>query len=119
MKRYPLQVASMFAAMLLLSACAALQSIGVPQPETFNQKLAVGYGSVVQVRETAKVLLEAKKISVSDAQHVQQTADVARAGLDTALALKAADPNAAMNKLDATRVAIQALLTYLATKGSP
>jgi hypothetical protein len=99
---------------VLLSACAQL---GLPTAETFNQKLAVGYGTVTQVRETATQLLVAKKIDVDDAKNVQTTADAARAGLDTARAMyNSGQIGPAEQRLNAARTALTALSAYLASR---
>lgn len=101
-------------AVVLLAACAQL---GLPTPQGFNEKLAVGYGTVTQVRETATALLQQRKISSDDAVNVQASADVARVGLDTARALHASDPAAADAKLTAIKTSLTALTTYLAARG--
>lgn len=100
-------------ATMLVIGCAQL---GIATPQTFNQRLAVGYGAVTQVRETATTLLATSKISSADAQNVQTAADVARTGLDTARTMHATDPSGADNKLNAIRTGLQALIGYLATR---
>lgn len=100
-------------AIMLLSACAQL---GIPKPETFNERLAVGYSTVTAVRQTATTLLQAKKISADDAQNVQNQADNARAGLDIARTISKTDLKAADAKLNAVHTALTALQSYLATK---
>ena len=85
-------------------------------PETFNQKLAVGYTTVTAVRETATKLVVAKKLNPDDAQNVQNQADTARAGLDVARDMFKATPVAADNKLTSVTTALRALQTYLASK---
>jgi len=97
---------------LLLVGCEAL---GL-KPETFNQRLAVGYGTVTTIRQTATTLLQAKKISADDAQNVQNQADNARAGLDIARTIGKTDEKAADAKLASVTTALRALQTYLATK---
>lgn len=114
--RNPLQVISVLFVALVLQACAAMSGLGLPAAETFNQKLAVAYGTVAQVRESAATLLAAKKISVDDAVHVQATADIARTGLDTARKMQAADPTGADQKINAIRTGLTALAAYLAAK---
>lgn len=98
---------------LLLVACAQL---GVPAPQTFNERLAAGYGAVTQVRTTATTLLEAKKISADDAQNVLTTTDAARQGLDVARSLSKTDLTAAEGKVSAIRATLTALAGYLATR---
>lgn len=111
MKRYAQHFLIIIA--LALTACAQL---GIPKPETFNERLAVGYSTVTTVRQTATTLLQAKKITADDAQNVQQQADNARAGLDIARTISKTDAKAADAKLTAVRSALTALQAYLATK---
>lgn len=103
-------------ALVHVSACSV---VGVPQPQTFAQRVAVGYASVTTVRQTATALLKAKRITVDDAENVQQQADNVRAALDIARTMHAADPPAAEAKLAQTRAVLAALNDYLAKKGSP
>lgn len=103
------------AVVAMLTACAQL---GLTQPETFNQKLAVAYGSVTEVRNTALTLLVQRRISTADAQHVQQAADGARAGLDIARDEHAINPAVAEAKLNALRSTLTALSTYLTARAA-
>lgn len=114
MKRL-LHLASL-ALVALLIGCA---SAGVPAPQTFNQNVAAGIASVTAVRQSATVLLKADKISVSDAQNVQQQADTAMAGIVIARQLGAVDPAAGQTKLTAAITVLTALNAYLAAKGTP
>jgi hypothetical protein len=100
-------------AVLILSACTTL---GTPAPKSFNERLAYGYTSVIQVRDTARVLLQANVISVEDAANIQQTADQARAGLD--LARIFGQTPRGEDKLAATLIVLTELQAYLA-KRSP
>lgn len=100
----------------VLTACAAL---GLPTAETFNQKLAVGYGTVTAIRDSAATLVVAGKLTPDDAQNVQTQADTFRAALDVArTAYKAGDVAGATTKLDTTATALRALKAYLASKGA-
>lgn len=103
-------------AVSLLFVAAGCAQLGLAAPETFNQKLAVGYATVTQVRETATSLLVAQKIGSKDAENVQASADVARVGLDTARTMAAVDPTAANAKVDAIRTGLTALSAYLASR---
>lgn len=103
-------------ALAVLTACAAL---GFPTAETFNQKLAVGYGTVTAIRNSAATLVAAGKITPDDAQNVQTQADTARSALDLArTAYKAGDTAGAATKLDTTATVLRALQAYLASKGA-
>lgn len=98
----------------LLSACAQL---GIPTATTFNERLAVAYSSVTQVRQSAATMLKAKQITADDGQSVLTATDAARAGLDVARTLATTDLKAADNRLTAARAALTALSTYLSTRG--
>lgn len=100
----------------LLALCAACAQVGLPTAETFNQKLAVGYGTVTQIRTSALQLLQAKKITADDAQNINNSADQARSGLDIARSLSATDLSAANNKLVMATTILTAAQAYLATR---
>lgn len=111
-----LGLALAFLALIYVSGCA---QVGV-NPKTFEDHVAVSITSVTQVRKVTRVLLEAKKISPADAQNVQNQADVAREGINIAIAIKSTDPAAAQSKLAAAVTVLKALDAYLAAKqGSP
>lgn len=97
-------------ALVLLSACALL---GVPTPESFSERLAVGYSSTTTVRQTALTLLQQKKLSPDDVENIQQQADNARAGLDIARTMRGVDLESADARLTATLVGLTALEAYL------
>ncbi len=100
---------------VMLSACA---SLGLQTAETFNEKLAVGYGTVTQVRSTATQLVVAKKLGSADASNVQAQADSARAGLDIARDLSKSDMPAANNRLQMATAVLTALQSYLSTRSA-
>lgn len=102
-----------FALLYLAAGCAQL---GLPTPQTFNEKLAASYSAVTAARDTAITLLTAKKIGADDAQNVQNQADNARAGLDIARKIHATDADAGNAKLTSVQAALTALQSYLATK---
>lgn len=92
-------------ALVLLVGCATLA--------TFNSRLAAGYATVAEVRETATTLLEAGVITVDEAQNVQRQADRARAGLELARDLHEANPDAGFDKLEAALTILAAAETWL------
>lgn len=94
----------------LLFACS---TVGMPTPQTFNERLAAGYVTVTTVRDTATTLVSAGKISATDAQNVQTQADNARAALDLARDAFKSNPTAAQDKLGLTISALSALQSYL------
>lgn len=98
---------------VLLTACA---TVGLPTADTFNQKLAVGYGTVTQLRTSAADLLKAGKITKADAQNIQTQADAARAGLDVAQELSAKDMAGANNRLVMVTTILTAAQAYLSSR---
>lgn len=98
---------------LLVVSCA---SMGIPTPETFNERLAAGYQTVIGVRTSAADVLRRGQITVKDAEHIQKQADLVRGWLDTARAVYPKDPAAGEAKLQATIAVLSALQTYLQTK---
>jgi len=104
------------AALFALNACTAF---GVRSPETFNERLAVGYVTVTTVRTTALSLLQSRQISVEDAENVQAQADNARAGLDIAVTLSGTDVTAAENRLAVSLTVLSALQSYLQQERTP
>ena len=105
-----LQLAFLF---MLLAACTTL---GVPSPETTEERIVVTMNAVIAARNSATALLTAKKISAADAENVQQQADNVRAGALIARSMLATDRTAADAKLQQVRTALVALQAYLATK---
>lgn len=106
-------------ALIFVSALAATpgcSTLGVPTPQTTQERTVVVMAAVAGVREAALALLTAKKITAGDAQNVQQQADNIRAGVVIAQSLLASDPSAADAKLQQTRAMLIALQAYLATK---
>lgn len=99
----------------IMMGCAAL---GLSAPETFNQKLAVGYATVTTIRDTATLLLNTGKINAADGTNVLNSTDAARAGLDTAREIGKTDPAAAEFKVNSVRTILTALGAYLASKGA-
>lgn len=102
------------AVVAVLTACA---QVGLPTPQTCNERVAVGIGTVTQLRTTATELLKANKITVADAANVQAQADHARAGAEIARRLCQSDPSGADAKLTAVTTVLQGLSVYLTAKG--
>lgn len=99
--------------LLLLAACA---QVGLPTPQTTNERIAAAQASVTQARATTTQLLEAKKITSADAANVLKQTDAAREGIDVARTISATDPGAATSKLQAAVAILSALQAYLASK---
>jgi hypothetical protein len=96
--------------LVFLAGCAVF---GVPQPQSFSERLAAGYTSVTTVRHTARILLDGQVISSADATNVQRQADVAREGLNVARSLEGID---AEKKLEATLLILNSAQAYLCAK---
>lgn len=91
---------------LVMVACATM-------PQTFNEKLGFGYGTVAEIREVTAGLLESNVITVEDAENVQKQADNLRSGLDIARAMRD-DPQAdADSKLNSVIMGLKGLQVYL------
>ncbi len=97
----------------LLAGCAQL---GVPTPETLNQRAAVALTSVTAVRTSATTLLQAKKLTAEDGANILVATDNARAGIDIARKL---GPAQGIDRIKAVQIALEGLQTYLASKGTP
>lgn len=92
---------------IVLSACSTLN---------FDQRLAIMISGVTEVRTQTLTALRAKKITPNDAQNLQDQADTARAGLEIARTLYGSNPQAAEQRLEAARLALQGLQAYLLTR---
>ncbi len=99
----------------VLSACSA---IGVPTPQTFNERLAVSISTVSEIRSGAKTLLVSNKITPDEAEKIQQGADNARGAIEVARTVYATDPVSANTTLATTIKALAALRAVLASKGT-
>lgn len=100
--------------LFMVASCAQL---GLPTAQSFEEKLTAAYATVESVNKTATSLLNDKKITSADAQHILEQTRNARAGLDVARSLRKADPTGADGKLTAMRTALTALQAYLTSKG--
>lgn len=103
-------------ALVMAVLCIGCAGMGTPTPQTLNERLAVSQASVTQMRSTATMLLNAKKISSQDADNVLKQTDAAAEGIRLAIALSPTDALGAANKLQATQAVLTALQAYLMTK---
>ena len=109
-----LAIRSTFVALILsLTACAQL---GIPTATTFQERLTAGYALNAEVRTSAVTLLNAKRITADDGQHVLEQTNNARQGLDVARSIARSDVKTADGKLTAVRTALVALQSYLAAR---
>ena len=102
--------------LLALSGCALL---GVPTPESFNERAAFALSQVTAVRESATALVSSGAITSADARNLQAQADNARAGIDLAISFHGMDPGQAENRLAAAQVILDALKAYLQKEAQP
>lgn len=101
-------------AVLLVAACA---SIGVEQPESFDQRLAYAYGTNTAVRSAAANAVTVGTIDKSDAQFILKQTDDARALLDASrLALSVGDVSTAEGRLVLAVGILTQLQQYLNTR---
>jgi hypothetical protein len=103
---------------LLCAMLVACASAGLPTPQTFNERVATAQASVTQMRSTATVLLNAKKISSADALNVLKQTDAAAEGIALAMLVGATNPAAGDAKLQTVMAVLSALQAYLAAKGN-
>jgi hypothetical protein len=90
----------------------------LPTAQTFDQKAVLALGTVTTIRQTATTLLKAKSISISDAENALTTTDAAAAGIVVARSLQASNPAGATSKLDSVVLVLEAVRTYLSSKGA-
>lgn len=102
--------------LVALSACAVL---GVPNPETFNQRAASTYTSISATRLTAAALVGGGVLSKADGANVQEQADAARGGVDLARQIHANAPQAGEDRLQLSIAILTAIQTYLDSKKVP
>lgn len=101
--------------LVLLSGCAYF---GMPKPETLTERLAYAHSAVNSVVATTTNALNAKAISIPDAEYVSKTAKETKALLDaTELALRVGDLESAEGRLVLAQNVLNQLQRYLAAKG--
>lgn len=102
-----------FTAVLLFFVAACAQ-LGLQTPQTPEQKVAAGYATADGINRSATALLNAKRISSADAQHVLEATRSARTGLDLARPMMKIDPKGADAKIQTQLAILNALNAYLA-----
>ncbi len=94
-----------------LSGCTAL---GVPQAQTFNEKLAYAYGTHTAVLQATTAAISAGQLSSADAMKILSDADNVKVALDAASSAYAAgDTAGANNKLAVAVSILQSVQAYL------
>jgi hypothetical protein len=99
---------------LILIGC---KSLGLAQPQGFDQQLANAYGVHTAVVQATATALTAGSITPADAVAVQSMEKNARSLLDSAKAVEQVNPAGAQQNLTLALSALTALQTYLNTHG--
>lgn len=103
---------AMLVSVTTFTGCA---SLGLAAPKTFNEKLAVGYGTATAVLQTTDTLLNAGKIDARTAQNIEAQEVNLKAALDIAAYTEVANAADGGNKLATAMTALNALSQYLTT----
>jgi len=103
---------ALIALCVLLTGCS---SLGLATPQTFNQKLAVGYGAATAILTTTDTLLNQGKISSKVAQNIASQDQNLKAALDISAQVEVTNATDGGNQLTAALTALNALSSYLAT----
>lgn len=96
--------------LLILTACA---SLGVPAPQTFNQRAAAAVTAVNTASQTTLTLLQARKITPDQSDRYIDRTEEAQKSINLARALHATDPSAAEDRLALVIAALQILTAEL------
>lgn len=96
--------------LLILAACSTL---GVPAPQTFNERAAAATVTANSASRTSLTLLRAHKISPDESDRFIDRAEEAQSVIDTARAIYAMNPGEAENRLSTTIAVLQVLVTEL------
>lgn len=96
--------------LFLLAACATL---GVPAPQTFNQRAAAATATVNTASQTTLTLLQARKITPDESDRYIDRTETAQEGIRVARSLHATDPTAAEDRLSLVIAALSILTAEL------
>lgn len=97
---------------LLIAGCA---SLGVPAPQTFNQRAAAATATVNTASQTVLTLLQAHKISPDESDRYTDRAEDAQEAIDLARGIYPSNPTDAENRLALVIAALQVLTAELET----
>ena len=101
---------SLIPLLLILAACGTL---GVPAPQTFNQRAAAATASVNTASQTVLTLLKARKITPDESDRYTDRTEDAQDAIDLARSIYAANPTEAEDRLTATITALKILTAEL------
>lgn len=94
------------------------QTLGLPGPQTFNQKMAYAVGAHTVILQSATAAVKSGALSSSDAEAVLKQADNAKLVLDTARAANTVgDITGADHKLAMAVIVLNALQGFLNDHG--
>ncbi len=118
-----IQLSQYRTAFVLLAAIAFLQgctALGLTQPKTFRDSYAYALSQTTALRTAAATALNARQISIKDAEYVLQVTDQSRAYLDTAKQVyEAGDAVAGKTQLELASAVLLQLQTYLNSRAAP
>src|SRR5947199_352402 len=89
---------SFFLLCLTAALAVACAQLGLPTAKTFDEQLTASVSSLTAAREATTALLNTKKISSEDAEHVLDQLRNARQGLDLARTMALQNPAGANAK---------------------
>lgn len=98
---------------LLLAGCA---SLGVPAPQTFNQRAAAATATVNTASQTVLTLLQTRKITPDESDRYTDRTEDAQEAIDLARGIYPANPADAEGRLALVITALQMLTAELETR---
>lgn len=98
---------------VILAAC---QTLNVPAPQTFNQKVVAAYNTLDAAAQSTATLLQAGKITKDDAQQAHDQIAQIQQAVDAAQLIHGTDPQAGEDKLATAITALTVLQGYLARR---
>lgn len=117
-KRYRI-ACTLIAAMLCITAMQACSSLGIQQPQTFDERYAYALGQTTALRQAATQGLANKSIGVADAEYVLKLTDQSRQYLDTARqVVTAGDAAKGKTQLELATSILTQLQAYLTARAS-
>lgn len=103
----------------VLSLCwwlASCASLGIPQANTFNKRVAVANSVIESTATTIETLFLAGKLTKAESQKALDQTKSASAGIDIARKIRAEDPRGANTQLEAIITSLNALNVYLQSR---
>lgn len=105
----------MFFAMLMLAFVVGCSSL---VPQTFSESLLATETGATTARQIGEQAALTGKLKKSQAQFVQNQADLVVAGVKSARDLRLTDPKSAADQLQMTADILKSLQTFLASQGA-